>query len=159
MYCVMHYVMHYSRKGYLLVLVALGTNVTVLVNWGVNEDTLVQPDLVRHQLGGLETVLPAQRQVARRAHQAICARPPAVWRSIPVVMSNHDARLEAAVVRAHHPRTDGKARTGRVDALDAQFSSPCVRVQRLPLVWTLKARVNQLRRPQDQAAHCAPILA
>ena len=74
MYCVMHYVMHYSRKGHFVVMVALGTNDTVLVNWGVDLSTLIQPDLVRLQLGGLETVLPAQRQVAHRAHQAICVR-------------------------------------------------------------------------------------
>ena len=74
MYCVMHYVMHYSRKGHLVVLVALGTNDSVLVKWGVDKSTIIQPDLVRLQLGGLEIVLPAQRQVASRAHQAIaCA--------------------------------------------------------------------------------------
>eukprot|EP00964_Phaeocystis_antarctica_P022677 scaffold12626_cov62-Phaeocystis_antarctica.AAC.5 len=131
---VMHHVMHYSRKGHLVVLVALGTNDAVLVNWGVDDGTLIQPDL---------------RQVASRAHQAICVRRPTVWRSVPVVMLNHDATLEAAAAQALHPRTDGKARTGRADALDARFSSPH---ERLPLVWALKARVNQLRRLQDQAA-------
>ena len=67
-------------------------------------------------------------------------------------MFDHAATLKAAFERALHKRTDGKTRSGWVDALDAQFKSPSVLVQRFPLAWALKARVNQLRRPQRQTA-------
>ena len=72
----MQYVMHYSREGYLLMLVAHGTNDAVIVEPGVGElTTPIQPDLVRHQLGELKNCHSCGATSARRAHQAIWRAP------------------------------------------------------------------------------------
>ena len=80
--------MHYSREGYLLMLVAHGTNDAVIVEPGVGElTTPIQPDLVRHQLGELKTVTPAERQVRAEGNMACAHLPygvmePTVWRDV-----------------------------------------------------------------------------
>ena len=85
------YVRHYSRGylGYLLVLVAHGTNDAVIVEPRVGElTTPIQPDLVRHQLGELKTVTPAERQARAEHINMACAYLPygvmehTVWRDV-----------------------------------------------------------------------------
>ena len=68
--------------------VAHGTNESVIVEPGVGElTTPIQPDLVRHQLGELKTVTPAERQVRAEGNMA-CAHLPygvmehTVWRDV-----------------------------------------------------------------------------
>ena len=70
----------YAGLPHLLVLVAHGTNDAVIVEPGLGElTTPIQPDLVRHQLGELKTVTPAERQVRTEHIRQYGVRPPTVW--------------------------------------------------------------------------------